>query len=84
MKSQPQNPEFRNYLENFHPCTHTCVISTKTSCTGLYFGSPALSRIMKLQENNTILPSPILKYQTCCQHFSTKILVIRQSESAVV
>ena len=20
MESQPQNPEFRNYLENFHPC----------------------------------------------------------------
>ena len=20
MKSQPQNPEFRIYLENFHPC----------------------------------------------------------------
>ena len=22
MESQPQNPEFRNNLENFHPCCH--------------------------------------------------------------
>ena len=23
MESQPQNPEFRNNPENFHPCIHT-------------------------------------------------------------
>ena len=23
MESQPQNPEFRNNPENFHPCTNT-------------------------------------------------------------
>ena len=23
MESQPQNPEFRNSPENFHPCTHS-------------------------------------------------------------
>ena len=23
MESQPQNPEFRNYPENFHPCINS-------------------------------------------------------------
>ena len=39
MKSQPQNPEFRNIHENFHPCVvgtqknhliETFILSTKT------------------------------------------------------
>ena len=25
MESQPQNPEFRNNPENFHPCSHVVV-----------------------------------------------------------
>ena len=28
MESQPQNPEFRNNPENFHPCDHTSDISS--------------------------------------------------------
>ena len=24
MESQPQNPEFRSYPENFHPCKFSC------------------------------------------------------------
>ena len=32
MESQPQNPEFRNNPENFHPCfTITLIVSTKQS-----------------------------------------------------
>ena len=27
MKSQPQNPEFRNNSENFHPCKLVCAYS---------------------------------------------------------
>ena len=26
MESQPQNPEFRNNLENFHPCTWLTIV----------------------------------------------------------
>ena len=35
MESQPQFPEFRNNLENFHPCPYG--ISTKMPCAGKKF-----------------------------------------------
>ena len=28
MENQPRNPEFRNYLENFHPCTVNTIKAT--------------------------------------------------------
>ena len=30
MESQPQNPEFRNKTENFHPCIHGVLTYTHT------------------------------------------------------
>ena len=30
MESQPQNPEFRNNPENFHPCVH--IFNSSTEC----------------------------------------------------
>ena len=35
MKSQPQNPEFRNNPENFHPCVCMCTLFTIDLFTGL-------------------------------------------------
>ena len=36
MESQPQNPEFRNYHENFHPCIHK-VWKPRKAYTNDYF-----------------------------------------------
>ena len=36
MESQPQNPKFRNYPENFHPCTHTWGLYKKCHNMPLY------------------------------------------------
>ena len=33
MKSQPQNPEFRNNPENFHPCGKSILVCIGTFCT---------------------------------------------------
>ena len=33
MESQPQNPEFRNNPENFHPCAYTYVIPIICMCS---------------------------------------------------
>ena len=32
MESQPQNPEFRNNPENFHPCLLKSIISKLATC----------------------------------------------------
>ena len=32
MESQPQNPEFRNNPENFHPCESTKWVKVPTTC----------------------------------------------------
>ena len=47
MESQPQNPEFRNNLENFHPCrtgwTILVVNLTRNICVKLFeFSGPAV------------------------------------------
>ena len=36
MESQPQNPEFRNYPENFHSCVTTNLIAHKFQIFFLY------------------------------------------------
>ena len=36
MESQPQNPEFRINLENFHPCTFCSVIPTWSGKSRIY------------------------------------------------
>ena len=38
MESQPQNPEFRNYPENFHPCECECEWSAFLSFAGFWGG----------------------------------------------
>ena len=35
MESQPQNPEFRNNPENFHPCGFTFVLLYLSECQGM-------------------------------------------------
>ena len=37
MESQPQNPEFRNNLENFHPCSKMYKLVSQSD--GFYMGS---------------------------------------------
>ena len=44
MESQPQNPEFRNNPENFHPCIH-CNVSLKR---------PLVLRLLPIQLDLTL------------------------------
>ena len=34
MESQPQNPEFRNNPENFHPCIHPYLMYVSSNSSG--------------------------------------------------
>ena len=51
MESQPQNPEFRNYPENFHPWTHC--FSTRTVKTLVRLSQyPGLSESYRAAQPN--------------------------------
>ena len=47
MESRPQNPEFRNNPENFHPCVCTfgCAIPKASNSSGCFTGSSMTSLI---------------------------------------
>ena len=50
MESQPQNPEFRNNPENFHPCTYAHK-SLPRSCTSMAFSKSGLTGFLALKHN---------------------------------
>ena len=58
MENQPQNPEFRNNPENFHPCKDVCNGVTK-KCRGTFSSS--------LRGNNALIR--IDKFQVCVINF---------------
>ena len=47
MESQPQNPEFRNNLENFHPCGKSILVCIGTFSTKNEPNTSSLQKLIK-------------------------------------
>ena len=55
MESQPQNPEFRNNPENFHPCVMCCMIG-QLSRNAVLFSSSDTDFIWLARPADLVMP----------------------------
>ena len=52
MESQPQNPEFRNNPENFHPCIKSHIVNSEIFARVLFLRNFTYA---KFRENKTLV-----------------------------
>ena len=68
MESHPQNPEFRNNLENFHPCTSSKSVLTHSRWQGRKFKRDFISLLFDL----FYFLSPITNVISFCDRLSSE------------
>ena len=76
MESQPQNPEFRNKPENFHPWICCIIIAmTEWTPTGCHFKSSFCFTYLRdrmIVDSKSYLPNQILLLRLCLSHLDSR------------